>query len=160
MNLTENSNKQYIRKAKTEDYSRIAEIYVYNNRLEYFPIFNNVKFSFGELQVLSYIDELKAKSDLSVRVYDDGVVKGFFIIEAEEITKIYVDSFFQHQGIGSELLKYAINNCNGKYLWVLLKNERAVRFYEHHGFRITEEKDTLYGPYGQKEILIKMMLKD
>lgn len=29
-----------IRKAKTEDLSRIAEIYVFNNRVNYFPIFS------------------------------------------------------------------------------------------------------------------------
>lgn len=43
-----------IRKAKTNDLSRIAEIYVFNNRVNYFPIFKDEKFSFGELQVVRY----------------------------------------------------------------------------------------------------------
>ena len=42
-----------IRKAKIDDLSRIAEIYVYNNRINYFPIFKDEGFSFGELQVVS-----------------------------------------------------------------------------------------------------------
>ena len=45
---------RYVRKATPDDVSRMAEIYVFNNRMEYFPVFNNVNFSFGELQVLSY----------------------------------------------------------------------------------------------------------
>ena len=50
-----------IRKAATCDLSRIAEIFVFNNRINYFPIFKQEEFSFGELQVVSMIMEsLKA----------------------------------------------------------------------------------------------------
>ena len=37
-----------IRKAKKEDLSRIAEIFVFNNRINYFPIFQDAGYSFGE----------------------------------------------------------------------------------------------------------------
>lgn len=46
-----------IRKAEKRDLSRIAEIFVFNNRINYFPIFKDEKFSFGELQVVSLIDD-------------------------------------------------------------------------------------------------------
>ena len=45
-----------IRKATEEDLSRIAEIFVFNNRINYFPIFKQEEYSFGELQVVSMID--------------------------------------------------------------------------------------------------------
>ena len=45
-----------IRKAGINDLSRIAEIYVFNNRMYYFPIFKQEEFSFGELQVVSLAD--------------------------------------------------------------------------------------------------------
>ena len=45
-----------IRKATRYDLSRIAEIYVFNNRINYFPIFNDESFSFGKLQVISLAD--------------------------------------------------------------------------------------------------------
>ena len=46
----------YIRKAIIDDLSRVAEIYVFNNRINFFPIFKDESFSFGELQVVSLVD--------------------------------------------------------------------------------------------------------
>ena len=45
-----------IRKAMIPDLSRVAEIYVFNNRINYFPIFKEAGFSFGKLQVVSLIE--------------------------------------------------------------------------------------------------------
>ena len=45
-----------IRKAIIDDLSRVAEIYVFNNRINLFPIFKDEVFSFGELQVVPLID--------------------------------------------------------------------------------------------------------
>ena len=45
-----------IRKASQNDLSRIAEIFVFNNRVNYFPIFKDEEFSFGELQVVSLVN--------------------------------------------------------------------------------------------------------
>lgn len=44
-----------IRKAKSEDLSRIGEIYVFNNRLNYYPVFKDKIYSFNKLQVVSII---------------------------------------------------------------------------------------------------------
>ena len=46
----------YIRKAIIDDLSRVAEIYVFNNRMNFFPIFKDESFSFGELQVVSLVN--------------------------------------------------------------------------------------------------------
>lgn len=154
------ASSKFIRKATDSDFPRIAEIYVFNNRLEYFPIFNNIDFSFGELKVVSYIDELKNKKYENIFVYDDGVIKGFIIINDGEIDKLHIEYFFQNQGIGSILLEYAIKNCGGKYLWALEKNTRAIRFYEGHGLVNSGEKDILYGPNNKKEFIVKMILKE
>lgn len=57
-----------IRKAVIDDLSRIAEIYVFNNRINFFPIFKDESFSFGELQVVSLIDSYfkkKMKSSIT-----------------------------------------------------------------------------------------------
>ena len=40
-----------IRKAKNDDLNRIAEIEVFNYRLQFYPIFRSDEFYFGELQV-------------------------------------------------------------------------------------------------------------
>ena len=131
-----------IRKAKTNDLSRIAEIYVFNNRVNYFPIFKDEGFSFGELQVVSLANNYFKKDEIikNTYVFDDGVIKGFIQMREKEICKIYVDTFFQSEGIGKELIKYAINELLADNLWALEKNTRAISFYERHGFYLTGEK--------------------
>lgn len=131
-----------VRKAKADDLSRIAEIYIFNNRVNYFPIFKDESFSFGELQVTSLIDNYFRKDEIlnAIYVFDDGVIRGFFQINKTEICKIYVDTFFQNKGVGSKLLEYAIRKFQADNLWVLEKNTRAISFYVKHGFHLTGEK--------------------
>lgn len=131
-----------VRKAKTSDLSRIAEIYVFNNRMNYFPIFKDEKFSFGELQVVSLVDNYFKKDEIikNTYVFDNGLIKGFIQIHKKEICKIYVDTFFQSERIGEELIKYAIHELHADNLWALEKNTRAISFYEKHGFHLTGEK--------------------
>lgn len=131
-----------IRKALINDLSRIAEIYIFNNRVNYFPIFKDEGFSFGELQVVSLIDNYFKKDEVikNIYVFDDGLIKGFIQMNKKEICKIYVDTFFQSEGIGKELIEYAINELNADNLWALEKNSRAISFYKKHGFYLTGEK--------------------
>ena len=105
----------YIRKAAAGDVSRIAEIYVFNNRVNFFPIFKDANFSFGELQVVSLADQYFMKDEIlqNIYVYDDGLIKGFIQMDRTEICKLYVDTFFQCGGIGKELIEYAIKELQG-----------------------------------------------
>ncbi|MGG7142866.1 N-acetyltransferase family protein [Clostridium nigeriense] len=131
-----------IRKATKKDLSRIAEIYVFNNRINYWPIFKDDGFSFGELQVVTMVDNYFGKDEIlkNILVYDDGLIKGFIQMNGTEICKIYVDTFFQSKGIGKELIEYAINEYHANTLWALEKNKRAISFYKKHGFNLTGEK--------------------
>lgn len=129
-----------IRKAKTDDLSRIAEIFIFNNRVNYFPIFKDVQYSFKELQVVSFIDHYLKEEIQNLYVYDDGIIKGFIQINDIEICKLYVDTFFQNQGIGHELIKYVIQEHHAQYLWALEKNRKAISFYQKHGFHLTGER--------------------
>ena len=58
-----------IRKATRYDLSRIAEIYVFNNRINYFPIFNDESFSFGKLQVISLADQYFGDEEVLKNLY-------------------------------------------------------------------------------------------
>lgn len=131
-----------IRKAVEGDVSRIAEIYVFNNRMNFFPIFKDEKFSFGELQVVSLADQYFKKDEAlkDIYVYDDGLIRGFVQMDQREICKLYVDPFFQGMGIGKRLITYAINELRGNHLWALEKNTRAVSFYQRNGFHLTGAK--------------------
>ncbi|MDE6906433.1 MAG: GNAT family N-acetyltransferase [Lachnospiraceae bacterium] len=131
-----------IRKAIINDLSRVAEIYVFNNRINYFPIFKDEEFSFGELQVVSLVDNYLKRDEIrrNIYVFDDGLIKGFLQMNETEICKLYVDACFQSKGIGNELIEYAVKELHAKHLWALEKNIRAISFYQRHGFHLTGEK--------------------
>ena len=131
-----------IRKACEHDLSRIAEIFVLNNRINYFPIFQDEEFSFGKLQVISVADTYFKRPDIlsQIYVYDDGLIRGFFQMDGSEICKLYVDPFFQSRGIGGSLIEYGIRAFGADHLWALEKNTRALSFYQKHGFMLTGEK--------------------
>ena len=77
----------------------------------------------------------------NIWVYEaEGIVKGLIRIADKEIVELYVDHFFQGQGIGAELIGFAIKEHDVRKLWVLEKNTDAIRFYEAHGFRVTDDK--------------------
>ena len=131
-----------IRQANEQDVSRIAEILVFNNRVNFYPIFQDDEYSFGELQVVTVADQYrKDKAALeNTYLYDDGVVRGLVRVENGEIKKLFVDTFFQRRGIGGKLIKFAIDEKQADRLWALEKNTGAIRFYERYGFRLTGEK--------------------
>ncbi|MCM1037906.1 MAG: GNAT family N-acetyltransferase [Roseburia sp.] len=145
----------YIRKATANDISRLAEILVFTKRMQYRPIFHNDKVSFGELQVLSVAQEyMDAPERLNnIWVYDDEFVKGMLHVEGSWIKELYVDSFFQGQGIGRRLVEFAIQDFDVRYLFVLEKNESAIRFYQKRGFSLTKERQI---EPGTPEYIVKM----
>ena len=118
-----------IRKAEIKDISRIAEILVFVKRINYRSIFKNDDYSFNELQVLKVAEEYSRPEKLdNIFVYDDGIVKGLIHMEGTEIAELYVDHFFQSQGIGAKLIEYAKQEYNADRLWAIEKNVNAIRF--------------------------------
>lgn len=131
-----------IRQATIKDASRIAEILIFTKRINYRSIFHDDKVSFGEMQVYplakEYIDHPEKLE--GIWVYDDEFVKGFINLDSTEIAELYVDSFFENQGIGGKLVEFAIENYNSNHLWVLEKNTKARQFYGRYGFIDTGNK--------------------
>ncbi len=143
-----------IRKAEPKDLSRVAEILVFVKRVNYRPIFQNDDYSFGELQVLTVAQEYAAPEILGhIWVYDDGIVKGLLHLEGEEIRELYVDHFFQNQGVGAALIRFAMEQHAARYLWALEKNTGALRFYARHGFAPTGERQL---EEGTPEYLVRL----
>ena len=145
-------NAKYIRRANHEDLNRIAEIEVFCYRLNFYPIFQEDTFYFGEFQVVNRITANREHLG-ELLVYDDGVVKGFLRVADDEIKKLFVEPVLQRSGIGAVLLEYAVEKENARFLWALEKNEKAIRFYRHHGFRLTEERKF---EEGTTEYLVRM----
>ena len=128
-----------IRQATIADLSRIAEIVIFNYRLNFYPIFQNDDYYFNELQVSKVAKQYEDVVG-NMWVYDDGAIKGVIQIENSEIKKLFVEPALQGKSIGSYLLKYAIVEHKANTLWALEKNVRAIRFYKRHGFNVTTDK--------------------
>ena len=126
----------YIRQAKINDLVRIAEIFVFNYRLNFYPIFQEDIFYFEELTVFNMVESFAKELD-SIWVYDDGVVKGFIQIEKREVKRLFVEPVLQGKAIGTELLEYGIVEMDANHLWALEKNIKAIAFYQRHGFDTT-----------------------
>ena len=131
--------KHYIRAARADDLARIAEIEIFNYRLNFYPIFLYDPFYFSELQVPDRMEYYRPMLD-TLWVYDDGVVKGFFQAENQELRKLFVEPVLQGQAIGAALLEYAIAQTQVNTLWALEKNTRASAFYQRHGFCVTADR--------------------
>lgn len=142
----------HIRKARKEDLERIAEIVVFNYRLNFYPIFRCDAFYFGELSTSAQMDNFERRLD-TLWVYDDGVVKGFVQVDGQEVKKLFVEPVLQGKSIGAELLTFAVTEKSADFLWALEKNTKAIRFYTRHGFRITDEKKY---EEGTTEYLVRM----
>lgn len=145
-----------IRQVTDSDIGRIAEIIVYNNRKNFYPIFQDIKYSFEEFNVFSVAEQFRADTDFmqNTFVYEDEVIKGFICVVEGEIKKLYVDSFFQSEGIGGKLIQFAIEDLNASSLWALEKNVGALRFYKKHGFHMDGAKEY---EEGTTEFLVHMV---
>lgn len=141
-----------IRPAVPADLARIAEIEVFNYRMNFYPIFRSDEFYFNEMTVLNL---MQARADFipDMLVYDDGVVKAFLHIGGDEVRRLYVEPVLQGQGIGAALLDYAIREKHVTRLWALEKNTRAITFYARHGFHPNGERKL---EEGTEEYLIRL----
>ena len=128
-----------IRQATEKDLSRIAEIEIFNYRLNFYPIFKSDWFYFEYLTVPSLMEKYSVETG-SFYVYDDGVIKGFVKISDNEIQKLFVEPVLQGNKIGDALVNFATEKLSADNLWALEKNTKAIKFYEKHGFKLTGEK--------------------
>ena len=94
----------------------------------------------------------KACAD-DIIVFDDEFVKGMANTrriaidgtEMIEISELFVDPFFQHQGIAGKLMleieaQSKLTGICDIFLWVLEKNSEAIHFYERYDFVPTGER--------------------
>lgn len=144
-----------IRVATIKDASRLAEIQIFSKRKAFRPIFQNDDVSFNEMSVLRlalyYQDVIGALDD--IYVFDDGIVKGMMKLDCKnsiwELKELYVDPFFQGEGVGTKLMRHFLTTAKSHdvkevYLWVLEENFAARKFYESHGYVYTGNKKRVF----------------
>jgi putative acetyltransferase len=69
----------------------------------------------------------------------DGAIAGFIGYRNGFVEHLYVDLGRQGRGIGTALLRKAMDDEAMLRLWVFQENVAARRFYERHGFRLLRE---------------------
>ena len=85
---------------------------------------------------------LKSKLDASCRMVvaemDDRLV-GMMVLNGPYLDQMYVHPRYHGQRVGTRMLKLALSEYPEYiHLHTLAHNEKAIGFYEYHGFKISE----------------------
>ena len=67
----------------------------------------------------------------------DNQVAGFLGVSTEEIEMLFVDPLYIGKGVGKALLLFALNQLKLTQVSVNEENTKALDFYKHFGFNIT-----------------------
>lgn len=73
--------------------------------------------------------------------FDGPLLAGVMALRADWIDHLYVDPARHGRGIGTCLLRWALEQGDEWQLWTFQANHRARRFYEREGFRTVEQTD-------------------
>ena len=74
--------------------------------------------------------------------YDDkAVLQAFIGMENQKIEMLFVDAAARGQGIGRQLVDFAIANAGTKYVDVNEQNAQGVGFYSHIGFHLISRSE-------------------
>jgi GNAT superfamily N-acetyltransferase len=121
-----------LRPAEPADAEEVAEVFLAANQhsLSYLPDLHSDEETRGWIRdtVLPTTTVWVAESE--------GRVVAFASLHGDMLEHLYVHPDFYSRGIGTSLLEKARSFSPGRLrLYTFVRNERARRFYERHGFR-------------------------
>ena len=93
---------------------------------------------------------------LCIALSEKGELLGFIGVADQRLEMLFIQVNARGQGIGKQLLRYAIKNFDVNELTVNEQNPQAIGFYEHLGFVIYKRTDLDEG--GQLYPLLYMKL--
>lgn len=94
--------------------------------------------------------------DVRVAVDVGWRLRGLLVLDAGWVDQLYVDPDHLGKGIGSLLLSVAKERSpEGLQLWTFATNHRARKFYEQHGFVITDRTDGSHNEEEAPDILYR-----
>jgi putative acetyltransferase len=125
-----------IREANTADIESVVRLHhhVLETSLPYLPSHHTVE------EGLAFFSGVFASCTVDIAEYR-GVVVGYCAHRSGWIDHLYVHPEYQHRGIGSALLKQAMQARRALRLWTFQKNVPARAFYERYGFRLVDGTD-------------------
>ena len=127
-----------IRRAVDSDASAVADVWLRS----FAAALPDVRRAHPDEQVRAWFrDTVVPAGGTWVATVDDGVV-GMMVLDGSELEQLYVDPSWWGRGIGGRLVELAKErHPAGLALWTFQVNDRARRFYGHHGFVETERTD-------------------
>ena len=131
-----------LRSAKINDTECIAQI-LRSSRSKYLPFINLVHTPDQDRQ---WVRKILIPTNDVVIAQLDGKDVGVLATTVTEgigwIEQLYIAPGFISRGIGTELLTHALKVLPRPiHLWTFQQNDRAIRFYEYHGFSAIEFTD-------------------
>lgn len=84
---------------------------------------------------------LKSVSCLIIEEDENGIPVAFMGIEKQKLEMLFISAQEMGKGLGTSLLRYAIDNYNINKLYVNEQNPNAREFYEYMGFKVYERSD-------------------
>ncbi|MBA1429559.1 GNAT family N-acetyltransferase [Pseudomonas fluorescens] len=130
---------------KNSDYPELARIWEASVRATHEFLPESYILLLKNLVLTRYLDSvmLVCTKDSSQRI------TGFAGVAAGKVEMLFIDPLHRGQGLGRQLLRYAIEHMNADELDVNEQNPQALGFYCHQGFEVIgrTEHDGLGKPY-------------
>lgn len=94
------------------------------------------------LRIKGYVpDAIGNVARLLVSMDDSDMPVAFLGLEGSKIEMLFVDASHRGQGIGKQLVAFAIENYAASEVGVNEQNPLAIGFYEHMGFKTYKRTD-------------------
>lgn len=127
-----------IEKSKKTDLNRIIDIWLRSN----IQAHNFIPETYWYDNLESVKKEYIPKSDTYV-YKQRGKIKGFIsIVNKNFIGALFVDTAFQGQSIGTQLIEFCKKNYPSLLLHVYCQNKKSIAFYKKCGFKIIKQQET------------------
>ncbi|MDR1514339.1 MAG: acetyltransferase [Synergistaceae bacterium] len=103
-------------------------------------------------------EAIQSIETLAAAKNEHGIAVAFMGVERDKIEMLFVAPQARGTGIGRELISYAVDKLNARYVDVNEQNPQAAGFYEKMGFEVfgRSELDAQGNPYP----LLRMRLKE
>ena len=130
---------------KTSDYTRLVQIWENSVRATHDFLPDSYIDMLKNLVLSRYLDAVMLVCTKDVRQH----ITGFAGVSAGKVEMLFIDPRYRGQGLGRQLLGYAIEHMNADELDVNEQNPQALGFYLKQGFEVIgrTEHDGLGQPY-------------
>jgi ribosomal protein S18 acetylase RimI-like enzyme len=127
-----------LRQATPADADAIAEIHIAARRdaMPWLPVLHS------DAETRAWVASIVLPNHEIWVAEVDGEVVGYVARDGAELNDLYIRPCFQSRGVGTALLRAAMDRSPGELLlWTFQRNAAARRFYERHGFATIELTD-------------------